>query len=450
MSNAHTTCLTAVILLVAACTSSEPAPRKVDPAPPPAPDVEQAVEKETTKKPDKGPGRWRRFRRSRYKRALERAIEQEKEQLEAIGYLQGSTPAGDLIGVTRHDPKRAFQGLNLYTAGHEPAAFLIDMRGEVLHRWAKTFEEVWPGVEGPGDRRSRQFWRRVRLFENGDLLAIWDGHGLVRLDKDSRVIWKRLNGAHHDLDVAPNGDIYVLARESQLVARVDPRHPILEDFVLVLDPSGKEKRRVSLLEAFEKSKRYGHIWRRSRRKRGDVFHTNTVELLDGRFAHVHPALAQGNVLISIRFLDAIAVVDLDLGEVVWAATGTFKRQHEPTVLDNGNLLLFDNEGPGPDNFSVVSEYELPDMKPVWEYRGAREVPFYSHTCGAVQRLPNGNTLITESDGGRAFEVTRDKRIVWEYLNPHRAGERGKYIATLFDLVRLPPDFPIAWAGEKPD
>ena len=68
-----------------------------------------------------------------------------------------------------------------------------------------------------------------------------------------------------------------------------------------------------------------------------------------------------------------------------------------------------------------------------------------HTSGA-QRLPNGNTLITESDGGRALEVTPDRRIVWEFFNPHRAGEQGEYIATLFELLRLPPDFPVDWTG----
>ena len=36
----------------------------------------------------------------------------------------------------------------------------------------------------------------------------------------------------------------------------------------------------------------------------------------------------------------------------------------------------------------------------------------------MQRLANGNTLITESVNGRAFEVTADGRIVWEFLAPH--------------------------------
>src|SRR5262245_65643091 len=37
--------------------------------------------------------------------------------------------------------------------------------------------------------------------------------------------------------------------------------------------------------------------------------------------------------------------------------------------------------------------------------------------GCAQRLPNGNTLITESSFGRFFEVTKEGEIVWEYVNP---------------------------------
>ena len=61
-------------------------------------------------------------------------------------------------------------------------------------------------------------------------------------------------------------------------------------------------------------------------------------------------------------------------------------------------------------------------------------------------LSNGNTLIVESDAGRAFEVDRGGEIVWEYYNPHRAGPHGELIATLFDVVRLPEDFPTGWTA----
>ena len=88
---------------------------------------------------------------------------------------------------------------------------------------------------------------------------------------------------------------------------------------------------------------------------------------------------------------------------------------------------------------------------VWSYEGTSREPFFTAFCGTAERLANGNTLIVESDNGRAFEVTMGGEIVWEFHNPHRAGEEGEFIATLFDLVRLPPDFPTAWIPRaRPD
>jgi hypothetical protein len=434
-------------LLVSCRAPSEP-PADEPPGDATPEDRSQATDAATdTADPAEGVGRWRRFARKRYERLLTPQQRREMEQLQAIGYLQGSTEAPGLVGVTRYDRDRAEGGLNYYNAGHEPSAFLMDMRGRVLHEWSAAFDDIWPGAEVTGDRRSLRFWRRVRPLPNGDLLVVFDGHGIARLDRDSRVIWQRLNGAHHDLDIAPNGDIFVLVRTSHVVPRVNDRHPILEDFVEVLDSAGRDKARISLLEAFENSDEYCEIWDLAQRNVGDIFHTNTVELLDGLIADRLPAFAAGNVLISVRFLDAVAVVDLGLGQVVWAATGDFLRQHDPTILDDGNLLLFDNVGPK--RYSAVQEYDPVSMELLWEYRGSRRQPLHSHTCGTAQRLPGGNTLITESDAGRAFEVTRDGEIVWEFFNPHRAGENGKYIATLFELRRLPPEFPTDWArGES--
>ena len=55
--------------------------------------------------------------------------------------------------------------------------------------------------------------------------------------------------------------------------------------------------------------------------------------------------------------------------------------------------------------------------------------------GAAQRLPNGNTLITESERGRVFEVTPQKEIVWEFWNPEIVKGARKRI---YRLTRLAP------------
>jgi outer membrane protein assembly factor BamB len=142
----------------------------------------------------------------------------------------------------------------------------------------------------------------------------------------------------------------------------------------------------------------------------------------------------------------IAVVDLLTESVVWAHKGGSRGQHDPKIINDGHLLLLDNRGrPGS---STVLEFDLVTGRPVWEYRGAKERPFFSRHLGAAQRLRNGNTLITESDSGRSFEVTPDKQIVWEFYNPHRAGKNDQFIATIFELLRLPPELGVDWIPRK--
>jgi hypothetical protein len=45
-------------------------------------------------------------------------------------------------------------------------------------------------------------------------------------------------------------------------------------------------------------------------------------------------------------------------------------------------------------------------------------------------------LITESERGRAFEITPAGEVVWEFVSPHRGGRNSELVATLFELVRL--------------
>lgn len=376
-------------------------------------------------------------------------------RLEAIGYAAGSREAPEAGGVVVHARDAVDPGLNLYSSGHAPEAVLMDMDGRVLHRWRYDFDRAFPDHPG-ADKADAHFWRRVQLFENGDLLAIHEGLGILKLDAGSNLLWAHPHPVHHDLDIGSDGEIWVLTREAHLVPRVSGDQPILEDFVAVLSPDGSLRRRFSLLEAYENAgERHSlaaasrRFWEREKTRRlafprGDILHTNSLAILDGRLADRVPAFRNGNLLLSMCHLDAIAVVDPEAKRVVWSLEGPFQLQHDPQVLPDGNLMIFDNHWQPQRSRVVVLDPVSREI--VWEYRGTPERPFYSRTCGVAQRLANGNTLITESDGGRAFEVTPDGEIVWEFYNPRRAGENGQFIATLFELVRLPPDFPSDWAG----
>ena len=375
-------------------------------------------------------------------RELTQAERRAMSALSSVAYLTGSRPAGEFTGVTVFNRERAYDGLNLFTSGNGSEVVLMDMEGEPLHTWSYSFWDVWPDYGLP--KGSTETFRRAHLFRNGDLLAIFNWIGLIRLDRDSNLLWAYQGGCPNDVFVADDGTIYAIGNEIRSVPRIHRRKEVFENFVVILSPTGEVIRRISLLEAFERSP-YAPVMDRMP-EAGDIFHTNTIEVLDGRLSARSPAFREGNVLLSMRNLNTIAVLDLETEAIVWALTGRWREQHQPTVLDNGHVLLFDNKAG--EGISEVIEFDPFTQEIFWSYRGDTTNVFYSEKSGSNQRLPNGNTLIIESDAGRAFEVTREKTIVWEYVNPLRAAADKELTAALFDLVRLPPDFPLDWLRDR--
>jgi hypothetical protein len=344
-------------------------------------------------------------------------------------------------------PDRTCDGFTLLMYGGNSRAMLVNMRGDVVHQWHVPFSRLWPDpahVRGRVDDATVYF-NDGHVYPNGDLVAVIEGpinrhnssngYGLARLDRDSRVLWKYPEKCHHDLCVGEDGTIYVLTNE--IVDRVPAGleyipTPCMVDCVDVVSPEGKRLKRIPLLEALKDSP-YAPLFsaieapttasaaavagREGRlsplqddARRRDVLHANAVKVLTRALAPRFPQFKAGQLLLSLRHLDALAVLDPDSGKVVWAARGPWHAQHDPSFLDNGHLLLFDNLGSP--RGSRVLEYDPRSQAFPWAYPGENGTRFLSRIRGMTQRLPNGNTLIVNSDGGEVFEVTARREVVW--------------------------------------
>jgi hypothetical protein len=371
------------------------------------------------------------------------AEEQAKEALLSLGYAAGYERPHEATGVVQHDRSISYAGYNLLLSGHAPGALLLDMEGRTVHSWAVTAADVWPAkASAKAQNRHASYWKRAHLFTNGDLIAMFERHGLVKLDRRSRILWQFAGEVHHDLDVGEDGRIFTLLRRAHKVRRLDARDPTLEDFLVILDPAGRPLQEISILEAIERSPYANLLGVRAWMggvmfNKGDILHTNTVSVLDGRHASQLPAFKKGNLLLALRSLDLVAVLDPAKREIVWGLTGMWLRPHEPVLLANGRLLIFDNEGwrPNGTKASRVLELDPVSQQIQWSYGGPPT--FHSAVCGQGQRLPNGNTLITISTEGRVIEVTPGGRVVWEYLNPHSTVVDGQQrVATVFEMFRV--------------
>jgi hypothetical protein len=203
----------------------------------------------------------------------------------------------------------------------------------------------------------------------------------------------------------------------------------------------------------------------------DWLHINSATLVgpnkwfDAGDARFHP----DNVLISSRQANIIAIVARD-GSIVWRLGPDYREtkametigqiigQHHPHIIPKGlpgegNLLVFDNGGTagygalGPvalegrdgvrRHFSRVLEIDPIKVEKVWEYslQGLESYRFFSHYVSSTQRLPNGNTFITEGADGRLFEVTTSGEIVWEYVSPYFGANQP--VNRVYRAYRLP-------------
>lgn len=339
-------------------------------------------------------------------------------------------------GVTVHDPSQAFEGLTLYTSGHDAVAYLVDMDGTLLHQWHRPYSTVWRPDAGPkAPRPDTHVWfHSARVQPNGDLLGVYEavgdtpyGYGLVKLDRYSKVLWTYFGATHHDVDVGPDGRIYALGQEivdAPLDGYQNVGHPRLDDFLVILSADGDELSRISLIDSIERSPFRFLLQNVTWHGFNDPTHANSVEVIRPQDAEHFPFGEPGQILVSIRELATILVVDVPSEEVVWATRGSWIAQHDAQVLPDGNILMFDNRGhfERSEGISRIIEIDPRTTGVVWEYTGTAERPLASTVRSSVQRLPNGNTLISESDGGRLLEVTRRGDIVWEYFNPMRDEE----------------------------
>jgi hypothetical protein len=361
-------------------------------------------------------------------------------RIEDRGWLTTKDPATvALTVVTVDDPDKTFDGFTLTTTTAGCWATLVDMRGNVVHRWQMPFSRAFPRApQAPFPPPDEQLhWFRTYLYPNGDLLAVYmadnkadSAYGLAKLDKDSNLVWAFPACVHHDVDVGEDGRIYTL---TQKTARRPPAGlsalptPYIAESLLILAPDGRQLDKIPLLEAVRDSPYAQALlpdsapsasgFRRTRtvnqpgENPGDVLHANAVRVLRAARAPRFPLFKAGQVVVSLRSLDCLIVVDPATRSVTWAATGVWRKQHDPEFLDNGDLLLFDNAGAG-DKGSRVLEYDPVTQSYPWSYGGGHSPAFTAEVRGVKQRLPNGNTLIADPDGARVLEVTADKELVW--------------------------------------
>ncbi|MFO7900023.1 MAG: aryl-sulfate sulfotransferase [Planctomycetota bacterium] len=394
-------------------------------------------------------------------------------------------------GTTIYRPDRCWNGYTMLAG-----ATLIDMNGRVRGRW----DDIQHGKPMPGGQvlgEARAGHRIVQVDWEQNTRWEFDGAAAGE-DLEPHHDFQREGSpvGYYAPDMPPKqtGRTLILCRTG-----VDGRGVVagrlLDDRIIEVDEDGAivwewrsldhvddigldEAARNTLYRASTLPRDYDGLHSPMHGKDPyDWLHSNSASYVgpnkwyDAGDERFHPE----NIIWDSRDTNKIAIISRETGAFTWEIGPDYSRpdlrdvgqiigQHHAHVIPRGlpgegNVLVFDNggfAGYGPPNpgapigeynavrpYSRVIEFDPITLERTWEYsartagRGYHHHHlFYSPFMSSAQRLPNGNTLVCEADSGRAFEVTTDCEIVWEYVVPPDLNERGG-ISDSYRAYRLP-------------
>jgi hypothetical protein len=237
-----------------------------------------------------------------------------------------------------------------------PETRIVGGDGKVLWQFPKATRDGW-------------------VLRNGNVLLALAGKpgGVVEVTRDNRVVFE-YQGTQDEMDTAQR-----LRDGNTLVSEAGANPRLLE-----LDKDAKVVRELPLGSQRENT----HMQQRMSRK-----------------------LPNGNYLVP-HLWDRVVKEYTPQGKVVWEV----KTPHMPFTairLADGNTLIGCTWG------NLVIEVD-PKGAIVWQVTNDDLEGKPLNDCCGVQRLPNGNTVITsyraKPNEVRLTEITRDKKIVWSYTD----------------------------------
>lgn len=283
----------------------------------------------------------------------------------------------------------------------------------------------------------REFGGGVCLFlPDGSYIAgLFEEQQLYRVDKNQKILWRDNVQVHHQLNMDLTGRHFLLMTGSEQKFK---GKWVRFDRLEIRDFANKSlhtfdffKRRKELMKIAGKNG--DDLWeiptRFQRRAKFEFSHINSFYQIDDNvLAKTIPAFAKGNYIVNANGLRLIFILDAKLEKILWSIRQVSNHEglagyHDVQVTSEGRLLIYNNMAFAPNEasgfHSAVWSVDPVTQKRITLYEGTPLEAFASRILGGAQLLPTGNLLLSDiTKGGRAFEVTSERKIVWQMMNPN--------------------------------
>lgn len=263
--------------------------------------------------------------------------------------------------------------------------------------------------------------RDGRVILNSDLARM-----AAAYDACGNPLWRRDDTIHHQLTLDENGDVWAwrggsspYTQDQEIIRFSADTGKTIETISLradIIAPHPASRMVFGLPEGFAAAR--AGLWDDPD---ADIFHPNDVEPLPAAIADKFPQFNTGDLLVSFRNMDLIAVVDRKTHEINWSARGPWRRQHDPDFMATGEISVYNNNVTGADrtvfeNRSSIIAIDPKTGKSRFVLRGGPK-DFFSSEMGAHSWAAADIVQIVVPYEGRVMEINlADGDAMFEFNN----------------------------------
>ncbi|MDB5123345.1 MAG: hypothetical protein JWP94_1474 [Mucilaginibacter sp.] len=293
---------------------------------------------------------------------------------------------------------------------------------KTIYQWKPNVDELkkLPNVEnqfGIDFGRKGIFFIHPLLSSDGSVV-FHQGNLLVKIDKNSNIIWAVDESFHHSLEYDADGNIWSPSVISPTKTSPAFLNEIQNDAITKISPGGKVLFQKSIAVLLVENGYKGLILGAGLYEK-DLIHLNDIQpaLTSGRYWQ------KGDLLMSIRNKSTVCIYRPSTNKIVWLKTGPWLNQHDVDFIDSTRIGIFGNDLVRTEQgYHLLDEhneeyvYDLKTDKTTTPYTAfLKKAKVSTYFEGRSDILSNGDLFVEESNNNRLLRGTKTN-ILWQYVD----------------------------------
>ena len=317
-------------------------------------------------------------------------------------------------------------------AGHSGFKLIRLSDQKILHRWVPDINEIMKirdkgrPISEKSNKGNIVFWHPLPSAD-GSVVFNTEDRALVKIDKNSKILWSLDGIFHHSQEFDADGNIWassVMGKKSGLLSRFFDDYR--DDALAEVSPEGKLLFQKSVTDILLEN---GY--------RGLLFGIGPMERAPMNLNDIQPALStteywqKGDLMVSIRNKSTVFLYRPSTNKILWLQTGPWLNQHDVNFIGDSRISIFGNNIIRNKNYDFIDghnevyifDFKTNELKT--PYTGfLKNAKVKTMTGGRSEVLPNGDIFIEETDFGRMLRGNTTT-ILWQYVE--RVDERSAAI-----------------------